>query len=664
MKEFNGTQIYVGDIIKLKKGQKSPCDMLVLAAGEFFNGKFVCKIDAHVSNGSSTQTIVEAISLTKPFNLYAENDANAKEFLKRMNGNISYKKTPQRDQIVGSLKLKSDPKIDPFDTKNIVKMGSILNTGFIYGMVLYNGNDCLERLSTKQNYFKKMSRFQNSINLFTILLVVICTIAGVLGSLLYRRVRTLEGSSQYHVRTNVGFISHMSNFYSTLPLVINIITNVFNLISLNILQNAFRNKDQKSESKFSDLFSVENENVKESFRIFDPSVIVDLGEIDDAFFDKTGTLVSTNFDVRSIAADGRIYFAGPNGFASQKDPKLIANNSSKVPDPVPRSQGKVGPDGNVLMTLTNEIAEEDLAAGSRREKGFKINQLPRSSKVFLQKNADKKEGGSRKSIPLPKGSDRKGFSIPSTTFDETKFLEDVEKKNPVLSNLLTTFTICQAATPTEAGFETVYNEEKAMLEFAKSFGTLFESELPEIEEETPEQTDQQPNEDIKKNGGDLLAPERLQVESEEINNDEDDEEEDDNFGVYNIRLQDGQYNHIKYLLKLHPEASKGWFLRLRKKQIRYPCGRSRGRHLHFIRERNGRLHANTDRLQRIRAELQQAGGHESRKRTENDGLRQQSNPSRRSPFDPLRVQSSAKDESRFGQQACKNRRRTGEGSQV
>lgn len=47
------------------------------------------------------------------------------------------------EEIQGTLKLKNDPKVSQFNSKNIIMRGEMLNsTNWLFGMVIRVGKDC------------------------------------------------------------------------------------------------------------------------------------------------------------------------------------------------------------------------------------------------------------------------------------------------------------------------------------------------------------------------------------------------------------------------------------------------------------------------------------------------------------------------------------------
>ena len=83
MSSTTGDNIYLGDILRLNQGEVAPCDILVIAAPEVLNGKFICRVDGMFDDGSCYRQTREAISLTKYINHLTEEDKSIPMFLSR-----------------------------------------------------------------------------------------------------------------------------------------------------------------------------------------------------------------------------------------------------------------------------------------------------------------------------------------------------------------------------------------------------------------------------------------------------------------------------------------------------------------------------------------------------------------------------------------------------
>ena len=565
MTVFDGTQIFVGDIIKLEKNQMAPCDLLVVASREWLNGRYICNVLSQYDNGISQQETREAITITKPFNLYAEDDSTAQQFLSRFTGTINYKTNIGTDGIEGTIKLKSDPKIEVFSDKNIIKMGSVvMSARYVYGLVLYNGNDCFLKHPWYALGRLKFSKMMDRINGITIALVMFYFILSLLGSLMYTRVSTLEGSSRHHVISNVNILSHLSNYLSTLPVCINLMMGIFQFVAYNVLQIKYRgllSKYRKQEVGKAKTDSsppatrkgilAANQNWERrteltpstpgstilqrfrnraSFTVFNPLVMADLGEIDDAFFDKTGTLTNNTYDIRSIATSFKVYQTRKINFINDdmKDKLnkiiLVGNHSGS---PAGRRKS------------IHEIAEEHHPSRGPRNIVYNPYKsytyiLNHDRKTLKSQNNAETTSGYRKSIfevlnshHRAGGNARRGNktrisigigSAKQQVYSEKELCADYHD-NKELQSIIMMFALCHSARPSNEQYSSKHVEETALLELVKVFGIEFEFEITS-----------NPNGGFENGMGD--------------------------YGIYNFKYLDGGRSQIKYHFKIHYDSRK------------------------------------------------------------------------------------------------------------
>ena len=542
MRETTGSEIYIGDIIKLHHNQVAPCDMLLLASSDSLYGKFVCMVDTMLDDGKCARQRKECITLTKTFNQWTENDRSAKLFLNRLTARICYQTFEDRDNISGSFKIKSDPKIENFDSSNIVKKGSQLKTKYIYGLVLYNGRPNSSKLIPKFR-LGKTNGVETVARNFTLLLIVVNIICSIFCSLLYVRIRTFEGSK---VDSMVGFVTHMSLLSSTLPLSINIFFNLFYIISAVVLRRSYREFTKREEyqklmpkrtalentvsadtirsftmlepSKKNALLEYNN-----SLKILNPKVLPDLGDIDEAFFDKTGTLSTYTYDVKTISAREKMWtskkpnFITPQMEVDRMNEVAQGASVSLLPDPLafikkgPPKATLIHPDSSKQAGLSDDGAENPEKMGLNPvQVGSKIKSsavhpvlasphptenlppLPMFSKPAFPGfgGAPNIMAGAFHSvgamIQAAKKFESKIVSEGSVGGNsESEFYEEFKVKTD-LQEIVFMFAVCHCARATPAGFDSNHIEERALLKMAKDFGVSFENSDTLMADDVPE----------------------------------------------------------------------------------------------------------------------------------------------------------------------------------
>ena len=551
MTRTTGEEIFIGDIIKLEQNQISPCDILLLASSDSLNGKFMCRVDTMLDNGKCLRQQKDVISLTKAFNLWTEDDRRAKMFLNRLTARVCYQIFEDTDNIVGAFKIKSDPKVENFDITRVVKKGSQLKSRYVYGLVLYNGEPAFKR-----NYFRlgvgKVNGVQRSANTLTILLLVINVILSVLSSLLYIRVRNFEGPK---VHSQVGFITHFSLYTSVLPLSINLFLNLFDFFAAIILRlnyKEFKNSEEyqklltkktkiedmvsgetiRSQTKINKSTSALNLDSINSLNILNPKVLADLGDIDEVFFDKTGTLSTYSYDVRTIAAKDKLWTSKRPNFVSSKIDEMKAKQGNGEETPHPDSTEKEGSSKNFLIEKEDGLGSNDqtkkvLLKTIIKENGHGLNAIyPAGLFPVLSSSKDKIRSrppsaakplenllqpdlfsnvmnsvglvlGATKNLNNERGALSDGLTA---TIDEEEFYKDFQNRTDI-QELVIMFALCHSAKAISSDssfkgnviYESNHIEERALLKMAKNYGVSFMNtddlmDDDDDEEENPEGT--------------------------------------------------------------------------------------------------------------------------------------------------------------------------------
>jgi magnesium-transporting ATPase (P-type) len=184
---------------------------------------------------------------------------------------------------------------------------------------------------------KKTNAIEEMINSFNYLLLIVSVLLSFFTSMLSRR---LPQPAYLVNRVHIEFFTNLSTYLLMLPLSINLVMNTFYLLSSFALRNRYRGFSQTEEyfklsthKKVNEILKkrrkgpepskgTDHEEFSNSFKVLNPSVIPDLGCIDDVFFDKTGTLISSVYQIRSISMGSKIYSSkNLEDYVSIKDPR-------------------------------------------------------------------------------------------------------------------------------------------------------------------------------------------------------------------------------------------------------------------------------------------------------------------------------------------------------
>lgn len=351
MVETIGSDIYIGDIMKLSLNQTVPCDLLVLASSEVLNGNQVCKVDSWFDDGKSLRHVKEAVSLTKSFNHLSIEDKNATRFLARLNAKIDYWIDIEQNIIQGTFKLRSDPRIETFGESMVIRKGSVLKSNYIWGLVLYNGNRCLDKKTRSSVISLKTNSIQAKVRTFCIFLLILNLILCSFSYLFSLKSRESSSDKVSLLESKTTFFTFVSLYFSAVPLALNISINLVTGIAAIILQRKytfFKNTEQYNQiNKKTTIFQTNPKDLSNlsslsdprsrpiSFSIIDPEVVLNLGDIDDVFFDKTDTLTTTEYDVKTIGSKSSLYLSEKGTFyPDQKHEDLDLSDSEESEEKV------------------------------------------------------------------------------------------------------------------------------------------------------------------------------------------------------------------------------------------------------------------------------------------------------------------------------------------
>lgn len=325
MTTVKGSDIFVGDLLKLRRNEIAPCDLLVLASSDSINNNYICRMDSMYDDGHSLTQIKEALNVTKSFNCYTEDDSMAKQFLKRLNARVRYSRDIKTQSITGTFKLKSDPRLESINEHTVVKRSSILKSQFIYGLVLYNGRDCLDTQTTSSIWKTKRSTVQKKLDTFTLYTVISALIFSLVSQFCHDIFNHNDSYQLEKTLHDKEFFTYLTLFMASQPITLPFLVTIFHIVSTFWLQAIFRtlpakllesNNVRKSIKRLSEVengpsvfFSGKTLDLekKNAFRILNPSVVFDMGDTDDIFFDKTGTLTDKNYEIITLATKSKFY---------------------------------------------------------------------------------------------------------------------------------------------------------------------------------------------------------------------------------------------------------------------------------------------------------------------------------------------------------------------
>ena len=528
-----GSKLFVGDIIRLKKYDIVPADCIVIAASDKKFSQYVCFVDNILYNGQLSREQKSSLELTRSFTPLTQKEATARQFIKRITGKVvisQYNK--KKDSFSGSIKLKSDPKVEKLSNKNLLKRGSIIRSRYVYGLVVLAGYETSILKNERMNYGKRSS-IHNTVTIYSV--ITICAnIVLSLVSIMTLFVRTQDNQVLTTLDPNLvnGFrvFTFVILYSPIVPISMLIMIEISNIIYCFQIEMTYRNyansanysnflatksgqMKRRNSTKLQRLTTnveekneeVKKESEKDSLRIFNANILPDLGCTDHVFFDKTGTLVTDTYEIITVASTQKIYKSEDNNFLNDGLKKEIDdfNTNNNGYQSIDEDSG-VFSEGSRKSVISNPhynftikmSSNNPLSSISSRIQNTETDQLidnNRHSQTTAGVNVlvateprekvQKTEGPVSKATKLFNGKtnghipapQKKRVDIWDNIYDEYDFFKDTIRDKEV-TRIMQMFTMCHNSIPSGDSFESHSIEEKAMLMFSKHFGFTFSTE--------------------------------------------------------------------------------------------------------------------------------------------------------------------------------------------
>ena len=286
--------IKLGDIIKVKNGEKFPCDLIFIESSPESKGQ--CKVDTKNINGETNLNIK---SINPKFNFQNLSEINHLCITKKPNEHIY-----EFEAIFHSISIQNEYlDVDKdetfyFNYDNFILRGSSLKqTDYIIGIAVYIGHNT-KSMKNNPSPKQKISKLEIAMNyqilLIFILQIILSIIASIINLVIFysnnkfidKFVKIAENQDTFFMRfiKMIGTWTLMLTKFVPIPLL-------SSLEFIKFFQAMFISKDA----------DMTNKNTMARVRVQSSTLNDELGQINYIFTDKTGTLTKNNMQFKAFA---------------------------------------------------------------------------------------------------------------------------------------------------------------------------------------------------------------------------------------------------------------------------------------------------------------------------------------------------------------------------
>lgn len=173
LKAVRWMELSVGSIIRLIENEQVPADILLLSCN---NSEGVVYIETSLLNGETNLNKKYCVNETRnETSIYAISNIRGRIVCEKPNSNM--------ESFNGSLKLDAHPRATSLSINNVIFKGShIKNTEYIFGVILYTGNDTkiMKNISNNKHKLGYVNKELNSYTIIGLIFTFICVFISVL----------------------------------------------------------------------------------------------------------------------------------------------------------------------------------------------------------------------------------------------------------------------------------------------------------------------------------------------------------------------------------------------------------------------------------------------------------------------------------------------------
>ncbi|CAD8103907.1 unnamed protein product [Paramecium primaurelia] len=281
------SDIKMGDILYLIKGDIVPADIILLDTGQVRDREAICMVDTQYYDGKSSLTKKKSSYLTQLIVLRTRLKNQFQEYRIMLTGKLEYEAPNGNTQTFhGRLKLKKDPKYEELTIDNFIPKGTkIKQTSWLFGLVVYVGQNT-KTMQSSHYGSQKYSFEEKQFNFYSFLMACLSLFFTFI-SIIVLLARSDENNFALIIdnyTTNGMKVFQLAILYSQLiPSTLYLLFDIVNFISL------FKFEINQIE-----------ENLVKYVKIISSNNLCDLGHVDYMLIDKTGTLTTSYYKLDNL----------------------------------------------------------------------------------------------------------------------------------------------------------------------------------------------------------------------------------------------------------------------------------------------------------------------------------------------------------------------------
>ncbi|MCQ2817766.1 MAG: phospholipid-translocating P-type ATPase [archaeon] len=304
--EAKWSDVEVGNIIKVKKDETLPADILVIKSS---NENGFCFLETSNLDGETALKPREALNATQT---QIVDEKGIDQFFSLRNYNETYAEVDQPNENIYEIEGTSFINSNKFyfEVKNILlRGGKLKNVDYVYGIVIYTGKDT-KLLQNIKHSSLKTSHIDKKLNIIVLYILIVCLVLTVVATVIGSVFRSKNMPDYDEGDLNADYILYFNEDSNDALEIIRILvanfTTFTTLIPISIMITM-------AVIKTIQVFVMElgearlRRDPEDQVKCFSTTLQDDLGMVKFIFTDKTGTLTKNQMEFKSCSIFTQIF---------------------------------------------------------------------------------------------------------------------------------------------------------------------------------------------------------------------------------------------------------------------------------------------------------------------------------------------------------------------